>query len=114
MAELAGGQPGGDRPAEVSIATGSDATGAPVISVAGDLDISNADALEATVASLTATRPVRLTFDLSALRFIDSAGIAVLLHASSSVSDVRLRSPSPAVRRVVELTGLAEVLPIEA
>jgi anti-anti-sigma factor len=114
MAELGGEQPAGDRPAEVRIATGSDATGAPVISVWGDLDISNADTLEAAVTALTATRPARLTFDLSALRFIDSAGIAVLLHASSSVSDVRLRKPSDAVRRVVELTGLTDVLQIEA
>ena len=109
MAELAG-----DRPAALGIATSADAAGSPVISVSGDLDISNADALEAAVSSVTATRPAHLTFDLSALRFIDSAGIAVLLHASSRVKDVRLRTPSPAVRRVVELTGLGEVFPIEA
>jgi anti-anti-sigma factor len=109
VAELAG-----DRPAALGIATSSDATGSPVISVSGDLDISNADALEAAVSSVTATPPAHLTFDLSTLRFIDSAGIAVLLRASSRVKDVRLRAPSPPVRRVVELTGLAEVFPIEA
>jgi anti-sigma B factor antagonist len=109
MAELDGG-----RAADAAIKMGSDATGAAVVTVSGDLDISNADALEATVTSITATRPERLIFDLSGLRFIDSAGITVLLGAAAKVKDVRLRKPSPAVRRVVELTGLAEVLPIES
>jgi anti-sigma B factor antagonist len=96
------------------IVTGTDDTGTPVIAVSGDLDISNADELRASVTALVASDPERLVFDLSDLRFIDSAGIAVLLGAASHVEDVRLRKPSPAVRRVVELTGLAEVLPIEA
>jgi anti-anti-sigma factor len=103
-----------DGAAQANIVMGSDATGAPVVAVSGDLDISNAGALEAAVASLTSTRPPRIVFDLSELRFIDSAGIAVLLGAASRADDVLLRRPSPAVRRVVELTGLAEVLPIEA
>jgi anti-anti-sigma factor len=108
MAEL-----DGDRAADAAIKTRSDPTGAPIVTVSGDLDISNADALEATVTSVTVTRPERLIFDLSGLRFIDSAGVTVLLGAAAKVKDVRIRKPSPAVRRVVELTGLDEVLPIE-
>ena len=50
-------------------------------------------------------------FDLSGLDYIDSAGIAVLLGAAAECA-VRLRDPSPAVRRVVELTGLTDVLPV--
>lgn len=109
MAELEGG-----RTAEAAVETSVDATGAAVITVSGELDISNAKALQATVASISARRPQRLTFDLAGLRFIDSAGIAVLLGAASDVDDVRLRRPSQAVRRVVEITGIAEVLPIES
>ena len=45
-------------------------------------------------------------FDLAGLRFMDSAGIAVLLGATKRVERVSLREPSPTVRRVVELTGL--------
>ena len=108
MAELDAG-----RAADAAIRTGSDPTGTPIVTVSGDLDISNADALDAAVTSITATSPERLIFDLSGLRFIDSAGITVLLGATAKVNDVRIRKPSPAVRRVVELTGLDEVLPIE-
>lgn len=100
-------------PAEAAIHTRSDPTGVPIVTVSGELDISNADALEATVSSITAKRPERLIFDLNGLRFMDSAGIAVLLGAAAKVN-VHLRAPSPAVRRVVELTGLTEVLSIES
>jgi anti-anti-sigma factor len=101
-------------PAEAVIHTRSDRTGVPIVTVSGELDISNADALEATVSSIAAKRPERLIFDLSGLRFMDSAGIAVLLGAAAKVNAVHLRAPSPAVRRVVELTGLTEVLSIES
>jgi anti-sigma B factor antagonist len=99
--------------ATATIHTATDATGMPVISVSGELDISNADTLEATVALLAAERPDGLIFELSGLRFMDSAGIAVLLGAAAKVNAVHVRDPSPAVRRVVELTGLADVLTVE-
>jgi anti-anti-sigma factor len=99
---------------EAAIDAHTDASGAAIVTVSGDLDISNADALEATVASIVARRPERLVFDLARLRFMDSAGIAVLLGAAAKVQSVHIRNPTPAVRRVVELTGLTEVLPIES
>jgi anti-anti-sigma factor len=109
MAEL-----GSETPAEVVIETRFDPAGVPIVTVTGDLDISNAPTLERAVASITAERPQRLIFDLSGLRFMDSAGIAVLLDAAEKVSAVHLRDPSPAVRRIVELTGLTAVLAIES
>jgi anti-anti-sigma factor len=53
-------------------------------------------------------------FDLSGLRFIDSAGIAVLLEAAERVGSISVRDPAPPVRRVIEVTGLTEVLPLES
>jgi anti-anti-sigma factor len=103
-----------DRIAEVAIDTRSDPTGVAIVTVSGELDISNAGTLEHAVASITAEHPERLIFDLSGLRFMDSAGIAVLLDAAGKVKAVHLRDPSPAVRRVVELTGLSDVLSIES
>ena len=102
---------GSDRAAEVAIKTHPDADGVPVVTVSGELDVSNVDLLKASVASVTANHPERIIFDLSDLRYIDSAGIAVLLAAAAE-SAVRLRDPSRAVRRVVELTGLTDVLPM--
>jgi anti-sigma B factor antagonist len=103
-----------DRVAEVVIDTRSDPSGVAIVTVSGDLDISNAGTLEQAVASIMAERPERLIFELSGLRFMDSAGIAVLLGAAGKVNAVHLRDPSPAVRRIVELTGLTNVLSIES
>jgi anti-sigma B factor antagonist len=103
-----------ERPAEVAIDARLDPAGSALVTVSGDLDISNAGTLEQAVASITAERPERVVFDLSGLRFMDSAGIAVLLDCAGKVNTVRLRDPSPAVRRVVELTGLTDVLSIES
>jgi anti-anti-sigma factor len=91
----------------------SDASGAPVVVVSGELDISNAATLEATVAALAAQRPPRLSFELSGLTYMDSAGVAVLLGAVSKFKEVCVRDPSPAVRRIVEITGLTDVLSVE-
>ena len=99
--------------AEAAIDAHTDPSGVPIVAVSGDLDISNADALEATVASIVAGRPERLIFDLTRLRFMDSAGIAVLLEARERVGSIVLRAPSAPIRRVIEVTGLTDVLPIE-
>src|SRR5271167_358726 len=108
MAELEG-----ERSAEVVIDTLVDQSGVPVVIVSGELDSSNVAALETVVSSITAENPDRLIFDLGGLRFMDSAGIAVLIGAAAKVDTVRLRDPSPIVRRVVQITGLSEVLPLE-
>ena len=109
MAELED-SPGG---APLGVETRPDADGGPVIAVTGDLDISSVGRLRAAVDELAAERPQELTFDMSGLRFMDSAGIAVLLGAAGKVPTVRLRNPTAAVRRVIELTGLTEVLRVE-
>ncbi len=104
----------GERPAELVIDSTVDVTGVPVVSLSGELDSSNAGSLEAAVTSITGRHPERLIFDLSGLRFMDSAGIAVLIRAAANVNAICLREPSPIVRRVLEVTGLSGVLPIES
>lgn len=107
MAEL-----GDEQATQLAIATG-DSEGIPVISVSGQLDISNAAALEQALEHVAASAPRALIFDLSGLEFMDSAGVSVLVRARAEVGEVRLRSPTPIVRRLIEITGLAEILPIE-
>lgn len=90
-----------------------DAPGGPVIEVSGDLDISSVERLRSAVSEIAAAHPEELTFEVSRLRFMDSAGIAVLLGAAGKVPSVRLRNPTASVRRVIELTGLTEILKVE-
>ena len=47
--------------------------------------------------------------DLSATRFLDSSGLRAILERAACFKSgmaVRLRSPSEAVRRLLEITGL--------
>ena len=84
MAELNQGKGAG----EVLIEARTDPGGATVLSVSGQLDISNADALEQAVERAAAARTNSLVFDLSGLEFMDSAGISVIVRATSSVEHV--------------------------
>ena len=104
---------GDNESAQIDVAVGADGDGDPVITVTGELDFSNADVLREAVGFACAGHPHRLVLELSGLRFIDSAGIAVLLAAISRVGQLCLRSPSPAVYRILEVTGLLGVMTIE-
>jgi anti-anti-sigma factor len=55
-----------------------------------------------------------VVLDLAAVTFIDSTGLSALMDAHFESRrdgwDFSVRSPSAAVRRVVELSGMHEVL----
>ena len=95
--------------AEVTI----DAAGVPVIRLAGEIDMSNVDALRVVIDPVMDSAPARVDFDLGALEFMDSSGIALLLRVAAKTQTVRVRQPSDIVRRLIEATGLTEILPIE-
>ena len=98
---------------EASIAAFDDLRGARVVAIAGEVDISNVGGVEAEFAALVgaARRPV--VVDLSALAFMDSSGVAMLLRAAEKAGPLTIRDPSPIVRQLIAASGLAEVLRIE-
>lgn len=100
-------------PATIAIETQLDPSGSAIVILSGELDASNVASLETAMASVTARAPHRVTFDLSALGFMDSSGIAVLINTAAKVSEVYLRQPSPIIRRVLESTGLSSLLTVE-
>jgi anti-anti-sigma factor len=57
--------------------------------------------------------PERVDFDLGALEFMDSSGIALLLRVAAKAQTVRVREPSELIRRLIEATGLSEILPMD-
>lgn len=107
MAEL------GDGEVQLSIEESVDPGEVPTIGLTGELDSSNVGQLETTVSAILAKRPDRVIFDLSQLRFMDSAGISVLVGLAGEVQTVQIRDPTPIVRRVIEITGLNGVLQVE-
>jgi anti-anti-sigma factor len=103
----------GDGGSRASVEVSVDPNGAPVVNFRGELDMSNAETIEAELGSVIANASEILVFDLSALEFIDSSGIALLLRAAEKVARIELRNPSDIVRRVIQATGLSDVLHVQ-
>jgi anti-anti-sigma factor len=90
-----------------------DANGVPTIRLSGEIDMSNVDAMRRTIEPVVARAPEKVIFDLSTLSFMDSSGIALLLQASAKSKAVRVRNPSPLVLRMIDATGLTEILVVD-
>jgi anti-anti-sigma factor len=78
-----------------------------VIVAIGDIDLAGGPLVDAAIFETESERPV--VIDLNEVTFIDSSGLRSLLGASKRAGDrgseVVLRSPSAAVRRLLEITG---------
>jgi anti-anti-sigma factor len=86
--------------------------GGAVVHLTGELDMSNADGLRHALDPFLTVPPDYLVFDLEALAFMDSSGIAVLVEMAR-VTPVTLRKPSRIISRVIELTGVSDLMPTE-
>ena len=82
--------------------------------IVGELDMSNTDRVRSCLDEIAARGASRLVFDLAGIEFIDSSGITVLLEGVNRVEAVTVRNPSPSARRIIETTGLSDVLRFES
>ena len=82
----------------------------PVIRLSGELDMVSVERVRSVVEGVLTADDDRLAFDVAELKFMDSSGIALLVSAARQVRQVELRHPTPIVRRLIELTGLTELL----
>jgi anti-sigma B factor antagonist len=103
-----------DEPASVNVSAEVtfDADGVTTVRVAGEIDIATADTVRQAIAVATEQLPAHLVFDLSAVEFIDSSGLAVLLEGAKRADSVRIAQASNIVRRVIVATGLSEMFGI--
>ena len=101
-------------PAEPENATASLSTdgGVIVLRLSGELDLATVADIQRSVDAIAAQAPEHLVIDLTEVTFMDSSGIALLLEIAQSRSRTELRNPTPLIRRVLEMTGLTEILPI--
>jgi anti-sigma B factor antagonist len=86
------------------------------LTVSGEIDSSSAPLLREQLDTLFDTSVRELTIDLSAVTFLDSAGLCVLAAAHRRAGDeVRLRvlASSRAVIRPLQITGLWQLLHAE-
>lgn len=90
-----------------------DPSGALTLSIAGELDLASVESVQEAIDEALNGDPERIVFDLGGLTFMDSSGIAMMLQVSKRVGTVEVRNVTPIVRRVIEATGLVEVLGLE-
>lgn len=76
------------------------------VRLAGELDLSNVERLEAQVAPALARHPQHLIVEAAGLEFADSSAIALWLRWSREVEQFELRELSPLLRRVLSSMGL--------
>jgi len=100
----------GASPGRESAVSGVDRRdGAVVVSLAGELDLYNAEEIRGSLFDAIAGEPELLVVDLEQVRFIDSTALGVLIEARSRMADrdgFRLAAPALEARRALEISGL--------
>ena len=83
--------------------------GATVVSLAGELDLYNAEDVRAALLEACADEPAVLVVDLAEVTFIDSTALGALIEARASLGSKDgfvLASPGLEARRALEISGL--------
>jgi len=92
------------------------AGGRVIVRLAGEIDLSNVDGLEAQIESAIA-HAQDVVIDLTAIDFIDSRGLRLLNRVSSSIADrdgtLLVVAPASSVARsVLDMTGMSSELTV--
>ncbi|SCL35614.1 anti-anti-sigma factor [Micromonospora nigra] len=97
-----------------TVTYGTHEGGGTRLCLTGELDLSTVPQLDAVIDRLTAAGERKLLVDLSELTFCDSTGIAAFVRGDNRVADdggwLRITGATGRVDRVLQVTGLAEVL----
>ena len=92
--------------------------GAPCLALAGELDIADVPRLEPVIDAAVAATAGAFLVDLTALEFLDSSGIRLLLRARALLGredrTLALICPQGPVHRAIELTGVSDLFTILA
>lgn len=84
------------------------------VRLAGELDLDGVEAVTSALVQLAEEGATTVLVDASALTFIDSSGLRALLSGRQALGDVNVslivEHASPAVQRVLEITGTRALL----
>lgn len=88
-----------------------------IVALIGEIDLYTAPRLQSELAAALASGdPARLVVDMSAVEFCDSTGMNVLLAAHRRATEqggsLELAGPRPAVRKILQVTGLETVFTV--
>lgn len=87
-----------------------------LVTVEGHLDLDTATEFQAHLANQLHHGRRHFLLDLSAVPFMDSSGMNIILRVYQEARDlpgsVHVINPTPAVRRVLDLTGVSLTVPV--
>jgi len=101
--------------AQLSIDASCSSPGTVRVAVAGEIDLSSSNLLRVRLLNvLSALHPHHIEVDLAGVTFLDCSGLTVLVVlgqvAARTGCRLRITNPHRMVRRVLDLTGLLDVL----
>ncbi len=88
-----------------------------IASPASEIDLTNTDAIRDAILARVDTDTAKIVLDLSTTSYLDSAGVRMVFELARAVEQRGLafctvRPESSTLRRVFEIVGLAEVVPV--
>jgi anti-sigma B factor antagonist len=88
-----------------------------IVTISGEIDLYTAPRLHSELAAVLADgMPTRIVIDMSGVEFCDSTGMNVLLSLLRRVrerdGELEIASPKPAVRKILQVTGLDAVFTV--
>lgn len=95
---------------------------AAVVSMPAEIDVTNAGEVSARLSTAASHGPARLIIDMSETTFCDSVGVQAIIEAYNLVdagnqraaNRTELRIVATAVRRIMELVGIDQLIPVYA
>jgi anti-sigma B factor antagonist len=83
-----------------------------VLGIEGDVDLETSPRLGAVLARLASELAGPLVVDLTACRFIDSSGLAALLHGACHREDFSIVGGTGAPGEVLRITAIDQTVPV--
>jgi anti-anti-sigma factor len=94
----------------LTLTTGRDPDGAPVLSATGEIDMSNAETFAAALSAAVTAEGRPLVVDLTAVQYLDSAGLAALFHHADRIEVVT----GPLLAPLLTVSGLADLITVRS
>ena len=104
---------------EASVTVDSVRDDALSVAVVGEIDMSNAPTVERQILEAIPNHLAEVTVDLSALDYIDSAGLRLLFTLGTRLETLQIGltlvvPTDSSVRRMIDLAGVAELITIQS
>jgi anti-anti-sigma factor len=96
----------------LSLNTDCGVDGTPRVIAAGEIDISNIHAFTEALTSASQGNRRAITVDMSAVKYLDSAGINVLFKHADEMDHLHL-IVHPFLMRILKITGLSDIATVQ-